>query len=198
MSPAVVLASLLSGAVAPGEVRERAAAILRRREYQTELPSAPKPWDLPLGWLEVVMRVLFWAAVAVGVLLVAAWVIRHLGARTREAAPPPPPDPAALAARPLAQAEALAAAGRYGEAIHTLLLRTLEALSRTARLPASLTSREIVARVPLPPKAREALAGLVAAVEVSWFGGADPGAAEWRACLERFHAFLATYREAAR
>ena len=55
--------------------------------------------------------------------------------------------------------------GRFAEAIHALLLETLAALSRAARLAPSLTSREIVARVPLPARAREALAGLVAAVE---------------------------------
>ena len=95
---------------------------------------------------------------------------------------------------PIASAEALAAEGRWAEAIHALLLETLEALSRAARLAPSLTSREIVARVPLPVRAREALSGLVLAVEVSRFGGADAAEGDYRACLDRFHAFLETYR----
>jgi hypothetical protein len=51
-----------------------------------------------------------------------------------------------------------------------------------------------VARVPLAPPAREALAGLVTAVEITRFGGAVPDAGDYRACLARFHAFLETYR----
>jgi hypothetical protein len=54
-----------------------------------------------------------------------------------------------------------------------------------------------VARVPLPARAREALAGLVAAVERSRFGGADAAEEDYRSCLGRFHAFLDTYRGAA-
>jgi hypothetical protein len=88
----------------------------------------------------------------------------------------------------------LADARRFAEAIHVLLLETLAALSRAARLAPSLTSREIVSRVPLPARAREALGGLVLAVEVSRFGGAPAGETDYRACLERFHAFLETYR----
>ena len=94
---------------------------------------------------------------------------------------------------PLDSAERLAAAGRFAEAIHVLLLETLSALSRAAQLAPSLTSREIVARVPLPARARDALSGLVLAVEVSRFGGAAAGERDYHACLERFHAFLETY-----
>jgi hypothetical protein len=54
-----------------------------------------------------------------------------------------------------------------------------------------------VARVTLGPKAREALAGLVTAVEISHFGGAEPDEGEYRACLSRFHCFLETYRSSA-
>jgi hypothetical protein len=98
---------------------------------------------------------------------------------------------------PIASAEALAARGRFAEAIHALLLETLDALSRAARLAPSLTSREIAARIPLPAPAREALSGLVLAVELSRFGGAAAGETDYRACLDRFHAFLETYRSAA-
>ncbi|HEY6098515.1 MAG TPA: DUF4129 domain-containing protein, partial [Anaeromyxobacter sp.] len=78
-----------------------------------------------------------------------------------------------------------------------LLLETLQALSRAARLAPSLTSREIVERVALPSRAREALEGLVLAVEVSRFGGAPAAEGDYRACRSRFHAFLDTYRGAA-
>ncbi len=194
--PAPALAKL---AAAMGAA-ERAAEILRDRGYQTSLPPEREPPHLwvPPGPLVLLLKVLLWTGLVVVVVLAAIWVARRLGlgARDVEVADPAPAtaDPAKL---PVANAEALAAEGRFAEAIHALLLDTLEALSRAARLAPSLTSREIVARFPLVPRARDALAGLVDAVEVTWFGGAVPGEPEYRRCLERFHAFRDTYRSAA-
>ncbi|BDG04586.1 DUF4129 domain-containing protein [Anaeromyxobacter oryzae] len=183
----------------PAAVRDRAARILSSREYQRALPDAPPPprLDLPLSGLAALLRVLGWAGLAVLLVLVGTWAARRLrrapgDVEVREAAAT-----AAPIAIPIGSAEALATAGRYGAAIHALLLDTLAALSRAARLAPSLTSREIVERVALPARARDALAGLVVAVEVSHFGGAEPGEADYRACLDRFHAFLETYRSAA-
>jgi len=195
------LAPLLASATPADVVRERARRILERGEYQTELPAAIRPavLDLPLGPLEILLRVLFWTALAVMVVLAVAWIVRRLRGLTPDAEAPAGPAEGAsdMGRRQLGAAEALAARGRFGEAIHVLLLDTLEALSRAARLAPSLTSREIVARVPLPERARDALSGLVSAVEVSWFGGEDPGETEYRLCLERFHAFLDATRGAA-
>jgi hypothetical protein len=141
------------------------------------------------------LRVLVYAGLALLAALVGTWLFRALRARIRD--PEVDGEPGAGAGPepiPIPSAEAAAAAGRYGEAIHALLLDTLAALSRAARLAPSLTSREIVGRVRLAPPAREALAGLVAAVELSHFGGAAPGEADYRACLDRFHVFLESYR----
>ena len=194
------VAALLAASSSADAVRERAAEILRGGEYQTELPQGlPRPTTLDLGPLEILLRVLFWTALAAIGIALLTWLVRRLAGFVPDAeAPAAPAGPEAdVGRRQLASAESLAARGRYGEAIHVLLLDTLEALSRAARLAPSLTSREIVERVPLPSRAREALAGLVAAVEVSWFGGAQPGETDYRLCLERFHAFLGTYRSAA-
>jgi hypothetical protein len=200
MSPlAGIAAALLPAAVAGEEVARRAAEILGRGGYQTELPHAEAPPDLrlPLGPLELLLRILLWGGVAVLAFLALAWLVRRLapGARDVEVAESAAPAPVAI---PIASAEALAAQRRWAEAIHALLLDTLEALSRAARLAPSLTSREIVARVPLPARAREALSGLVVAVEVSRFGGAPAGEEDYRACLGRFHAFVETYRSGGR
>jgi hypothetical protein len=201
MHAACALAALLAAAAPADAIRDRAAEILSRGEYQTALPDAPASaaTRLPLGPLEVVLRALLWTALAVGAVLAIAWIVRRLRGLVPDAeVPAPAAAPAAdVGRRQLGAAEALAAQGRYGEAIHVLLLDTLDALSCAARLAPSLTSREIVGRVPLPPPARDALSGLVVATEVSWFGGADPGEAEYRLCLERFRAFLETYRSAA-
>ncbi len=202
-----IVAALVAAAPAPPEpgrataaaVRERAARILSSREYQRELPQAAPPprIELPLSGLAALLRVLGWTGVAVLLVLVAVWTSRRLRRAPGDVEVREAPAPAAPVAIPIASAEALAAAGRYGAAIHALLLDTLAALSRAARLAPSLTSREIAERVPLPAPARDALAGLVLAVEVSHFGGAEPGEGEYRACLDRFHAFLDTYRSAA-
>lgn len=187
-----------AGAIAPERIRDRAAEVLRAGDHQRALPETPKPaGSLPLDWAALLLRILVWAAVAVVVFLAAAWLAQALRGRARDPEGAPDRVGPAPVPIPIASAEALAADGRYAEAIHALLLETLEALSRAARLAPSLTSREIVARVPLAPPARAALAGLVAAVEVSRFGGAEAGADDYRACLERFEAFLATYRSAA-
>jgi hypothetical protein len=195
------LAALVAAQLAADRVRERAAEVLGRGEYQRELPKAVAPFtlDLPdLGVLGKLLVVLAWTGLVVLVALFAVWVVRRLGGWQRDARLDRGGWTQSAAAEiPIASVEALAAEGRYGEAIHALLLETLQALSRAARLPRSFTSREIVARVPLQPEAREALAGLVAAVEVSWFGGAVPSAADYRGCLARFHVFLESYRRAA-
>lgn len=175
------------------ELRARAAALLREGGYQATLPEPePQAVALPLGWLEVLLRVLLWSVLAGLAVLAAVWLARRLrGAAAEAAVEEDAPGPVAI---PVESAEALAAEGRFAEAIHALLLDTLGALSRAARLAPSLTSREIVLGVPLPAPAREALEGLVLAVERSRFGGAAADAEDYRACLGRFHAFLASYR----
>ncbi len=190
-----IAAALHPAAAADEEIRRRAAEVLRDGRYQTELPHPATPVDvhLPLGPLELLLRILLWGALGVLAFLAIAWLVRRLGpaARDVEVAEPAAAEPVEI---PIASAEALAADGRWAEAIHALLLETLQALSRAARLAPSLTSREIVARVALPERARDALSGLVLAVELSRFGGSPAAEDDYRACLARFHAFLETYR----
>ncbi len=193
-TPALAPASPPPAPRSAESIEARAGEILARGDVQTSLPSEWKPVELP-DLLATVLRVLVFAGIALLAALAGTWLFRRLRARSRdpeveggsgtEAGPEP---------IPILSAEAAAAAGRYGEAIHALLLDTLAALSRAARLAPSLTSREIVGRVRLAPPAREALAGLVTAVELSHFGGAVPGEADYRACLDRFHVFLQSFR----
>ncbi len=97
--------------------------------------------------------------------------------------------------RPLGDAEALAMQGKFGDAIHTLLLRTLVELSSRLDdpLPEAFTSREVLERVPIADEARRALSGLIVAVEVSHFGDEVPGEADYQRCLASFHEFAAAY-----
>ena len=99
---------------------------------------------------------------------------------------------------PRSEAEALADAGRFDEAVHVLLLKTIEALVRTqpGGVPEAWTSREIQREAPMPGAAREPFGSLVDTVESSLFGGVQVNQAAWEACLARFREFEATYRTA--
>lgn len=91
-------------------------------------------------------------------------------------APPPPPayQPDEREARTLlSDVDALAAQGRYDEAVHTLLLRSIEDMkaNKPRSVPRDLTSREISGLQILSDSAREAFAGIGSRVERSLFGG---------------------------
>ena len=81
----------------------------------------------------------------------------------------------------LEEADALAATGRFAEAIHHLLLRSIEDIAR--RRPRlvrpALTSRELSASDGIPSAARELFAAIARLVEQSLFGGREVGAADW-------------------
>jgi len=191
------LLRVVLGAAARGErLAEDARRILEDGGYQRSLPQESPPLELhslSLGPLDTLLRILLWALLVVAALVALAWLVQRLRGRARDILLEPEQGPVPLAF-PVTSAERLAAEGRYAEAIHVLLLETLAALSRARKLAPSLTSREIVGRVALPRPAREALTGLVQAVEISRFGGAPAGEPDYRACLERFHAFLETSR----
>lgn len=179
---------------------EQARRVLEDPAYQRTLPAErlPRELDLPdLPWLGPLLKVLLYAGLAVVVGLLLLWLVQVLLSRrgTRDVADGGEEGAAAPALDVrLEGPDRLADAGRFAEAIHALLLETLAALSRASALPPSFTSREILARARLPARAREALSGLVLAVEVSRFGGAEATAGDYRACLDRFEAFLASYR----
>ncbi|MCA9315852.1 MAG: DUF4129 domain-containing protein [Planctomycetes bacterium] len=136
------------------------------------------------------------ALLVVGVVLASLLQRRRLGPLPRAAdvaaAPPPEPD----LARPLDEAEQLASEGKYDQAVHVLLLRSLRVLAESQGLPVSLTSREIVRDVTMPDDAREALAELVGEVETSLFGGRAVDAPSWARCRERYASFVAILRGA--
>ncbi|WBH18165.1 DUF4129 domain-containing protein [Sphingomonas radiodurans] len=98
---------------------------------------------------------------------------------------------AAPARRWLDEADRLAAEGRYGEAIHHILLRSVEDIaSRRPRLvrPA-LTSRDIARADAIPDAPRGLFAGLAAVVERSLFGGAPVDADDWGRCRAAYTEF---------
>jgi len=91
----------------------------------------------------------------------------------------------------LSEADALAAQGRYSEAVHLLLLRSIEdiELHRPRLLRRAQTSREIGRLDALPLAARPAFAGIVRAVERSRFAGEAVDAAAFARCRKDYEAF---------
>ena len=108
--------------------------------------------------------------------------------------PAPAPAPAAVHINEptiLDEADALAGAGRYGEAIHFLLLNGLEDVARrtSRRIPPALTNRELVLALPLAEALSGALSVLVRLSERSHFGGAALSAADYQVSREKFRLF---------
>ena len=81
----------------------------------------------------------------------------------------------------LEEADALAAKGRFAEAVHHLLLRSIEDIAR--RRPKlvrpALTSRELSASDGIPSAARELFSAIARMVERSLFGGGAVGRSDW-------------------
>ncbi|HEY1416707.1 MAG TPA: DUF4129 domain-containing protein [Myxococcaceae bacterium] len=144
---------------------------------------------LGLGGVAAQLVRLVGVGVAVlAVLLFVAWLGRRLAERGDSGSTAEGVSAPTLDAGLLLDAEALAAQGRYGEAIHLLLLRTFEVLARRmgSRLAPGMTAREAVARLTLPGPARPALADLVEAAETTTFAGRAASESDYQRCAERF------------
>lgn len=158
------------------------------------------------GWLPRApyARILLWivlAALVAALLWVAYRRIRHGEWRwsrrnaTRAAAAVEPDEawrPDAAPARAwLREADAMAAEGRFAEAVHHLLFRSIDDIAR--RRPRlvrpALTSRELSAADAIPATARGLFAGIARLVERSLFGGRPVDAADWSEARAAYAAF---------
>ena len=157
------------------------------------------------GPMSSVFTFLLWGVVIVAIALLVFWIGAELlryGGDDAQLASTADDDPSrssidmAVIQRPLGDAEELAARGEYTEAIHTLLLRTLQELVRSAavRVSPAMTSREILARVPLLADARDALSGLIVAVEITHFGGDQATLEDYVRCRAQFQVFAAAFQ----
>ncbi|MEL6858007.1 MAG: hypothetical protein AAFO74_06445 [Pseudomonadota bacterium] len=91
----------------------------------------------------------------------------------------------------LEDADALAAQGRFAEAVHLLLFRSIDDIQekKSGAIGRSLTAREIGSLGLLPEQIRGALTPIIRIVERSFFGGRDVDETGWqeaRASYERF------------
>jgi hypothetical protein len=182
-------------------------AFLQARGLQRDFPSAPAPPPTPEWLLQLlralkaagpVMKIVFWAGVAVGVAALVWVLVRDLPIsgrfRRRKHADAAAADwrPEAGAARALLQeADRLAEANRFDEAIHLLLFRSIEDIGakRPEAVRAALTSRDIVELAPLSDAGREAFQMIADAVERSFFGGRPAGRDEFDRCRGGYEAF---------
>lgn len=105
---------------------------------------------------------------------------KRVAAETSEDEPAWAPE-AAPARAWLREADELAAQGRYAEAVHHLLLRSVEDITkrRPKLIRPALTSRDIAAAEAIPVAARDMFAGIARIVERSLFGGRDVDEAGW-------------------
>ena len=91
----------------------------------------------------------------------------------------------------LEDADGLAAQGRFAEAVHLLLFRSIDDIQekRSGVIGRSLTSREIGALSILPDSVRDALSPIIRIVERSFFGGQDVDESGWHMARASYQSF---------
>jgi hypothetical protein len=178
---------------------DRAAAKARASEtlssrYQTTIPEdEPEPPSLSLPpWLAELARYGIYALGALAIVAAVLLILRSLRGDgpwgSTDLRSDAMPSGSASSSRPtLADADRLAAAGAYRDAVHLLLLVAIveAAQSTDAAFPPSTTSRELTTLLPLPDHPRARFGELVAAVERSIFGGGEVEPHDYAVCRER-------------
>lgn len=194
------------------------------REIQyAPLPTYKPPQSEPPEWLKAIMRFLGklieplgkwlgagWSVVEIVLVVLAvigaAWIGWTLFQRWRltlalaaPAAAPPVIDRAAALAL-LEDADALAAQGRFDEAVHLLLQRSVHhiAAARPDWLSPSSTAREIGLIPDLPAAARQAFTLIALEVERSLYALRALAADDWQRAREAYAAFALQNLEAGR
>jgi hypothetical protein len=191
----------------PPELRDPLAKAYAPEDLQTVLPTdleiepieLPEMWDAP-DWLARIVEILFWLLIGVGVLLAVFYLGREVPAwlgRRRQlksgAAPmvqgTPVADSQLIDA--LGRADRLAAEGQFAEALHLLLLHSIDYLKRHlgAVYGDSSTAREILQRSRLPDHGRRSLGAIVDAAEISYFGGRPVDGGIYADCRQHYQTF---------
>jgi hypothetical protein len=200
----------------PTAIRKSAAAATNDLGVQSRLPNdsgatdpAPRrPADIgsPFGSdgfsipaPAAVFQLVQWALIvvaAIAIITLLAIMFREpIQARLQPtfspAGPEPPEPPSADPLALLARADQLAAAGRYAEAMHCVLLAatTILGRGRPPKTSDSLTSWELLRAATLPPPQLDALRDLVLRAERAWFGRRPAGPEDYQQVRGSFHVF---------
>jgi len=152
-------------------------------DFQKTPETTPPEWLEPLAAfikaIAPVLQVIFWAGLVIGAALILFFIVREFvpeswlrGKKTVVPVTDWRPEPGKARAL-LEDADTLAAAGQFDEAIHLLLFRSIDDLvaRRPGAVSPALTSRDISTLRVLPDDARTAFARLAQAVERTFFGG---------------------------
>jgi len=177
-------------AQSPQEVQQLADQTIRRLDLQTSFPVVAEPirFTLPSEVLWIVIGV---------ALVVMLYAFRDLIPILRSARGNDWMSEEAFGgggkarspAAALGAADELAAAGRFVEAMHVLLLQGLAAIRAglDEEFADSLTSREILRRARLPDPGRASLRDIVNRVELTYFGQYPAALADYEACRASFN-----------
>lgn len=182
-------------------------------EIQTAFPPPPPPPAPPPEWLRSLLNAignffewsapaakpLMWIVVALFLLFLlyhlvpafAQWVDNLRFGRKRgdaDAGDFAGQAEAGAARALLAEADALAAEGRFAEAVHLLLYRSVEDIEgrRPGLVKPAMTSRDLAEAYDLPVVARGAFSRIARAVEISLFGGRSIDAGAWEQCRSAY------------
>jgi len=180
-----------AGAQTPQQVHDVVEQTIQRLDLQTAFPRGEEA----LRWHFHLPPEMFWVVVAIAVaillyLLGDMTAFLRAGSRAwRQEEPAPGANRVADEIKSLEQADELAAAGRFMEAMHVLLLQGLAHMRHRLgqQFSDSLTSREILRSTHLSQAARLALGDVVGRVERTYFGKQPAGLADYMACRESFH-----------
>jgi len=183
-------------------------ALLRHKDLQFDFPH----YDLPEapGWLlwlqhwldklSPVLNVMWWALGGLALVALLFYLGRlllrlrfpeRLKVQDMRSAMEDWRPTATRARALLADADALARDGKYGEAVHLLLLRSIDDLEqfRPRVVQRSYTAREIERLDAMPMTVRAAFAGIMEVVEKSRYGGYEVTAKDYERCRAEYERF---------
>lgn len=189
-------------------LRDGALQLVRPEEEEAPVVEPPEP----PGWLRAfgefieslapLFKIIFWVAVIAVAAGIAYFIFgeairMRLGFKPKAKEKPADdvltdirPD-AARARSLLDEADAMAREGRFAEAVHLLLFRSIEDIQERLEggVPTSLTAREIAGLGKLPDRARRALHPIIRIVEHSFFGGRAVDADGWQNARRSYEDF---------
>lgn len=177
------------GQAAEADLAAAHKALLKTPGVQFDFKGGAVPQPREPSWLDGLLRfleavgpvleVLFWGGLILGAIFILYFILREFAPeswfrRNKIVVQVTDWRPEAAKAQALLEdADALAAAGRFEEAIHILLFRSIDELvsRRPGVVRPALTSRDIADLQVLPDPARQAFLRLAQAVERTFFGG---------------------------